>query len=151
MDEFIKDLKKFKENLKEEEKEIKRIISETMVQRIGNRMQEGLGTETWGVASKPYKKLKDSTVKKRSKNLKLSPKTTPSTSNQIETGKMHDQLASKKKGKDYETGFFGDRAKVAKIQEDNGRATLFLNKEDLEIIDDILDEQVDNLLKKTFG
>jgi len=150
MDEFIADLKKFKQNLKEKEIEIKKTVSENITKRIADRMEEGLGTETWGVSSKPYKELKKSTIESRKKNPKLSSKTSPETSNQIETGKMHSQLKSKKKGKDYETGFFGDRAKIAKTQEEKGRATLFLNDEDLDLIDKIIEEQVDEAFKKSF-
>lgn len=123
-------------------------IGDKLVDVVKNRIIDGYGVEENGGKKKKFKKLKKSTIKARERK-KLSSKTKPATSNQVETGTFVEGIYA-------EAGDDGsitlqppsDREDMAAAQELNGRPSLYLTDKEEEMFEDMVDEIIDDVLAK---
>lgn len=117
-------------------------LSEPLVHSIKQRMEDGKGqTSQTGGKSRMYKKLKPSTIKGRRKleeEGKLSDRTLPGLSNQLQSGKLIDSIEAKVTNKTLTISPTGDRAEIAEYQEDKGRPTFYLNNEEIDMVEEAL-------------
>lgn len=147
-DKFIKDL----------EKGLTEIIDKRQLHKMGTRvkdaikerMREGFSVDAQG-NMKPYKPLAQKTIDKRRKNAQLSSLTSPQTSNQIETGKMYDSIRTYSSTGEVFIGIAesNDRSEVAEYQ-DEARPTFNLSKEEQDLVQEIMEELAEKILKKIF-
>lgn len=129
------------------------LLGEKMKNKIQARSIDGMGVEN-GI-EKQYKPLKKSTINSRTiKNQKglLSPLTTPSTSNQIETGKLIEDMTVKVKDTTITIAPSKERKKVAGYQEEMGRKTFSPTKEEADWLEEeiskIVEDEIRDLASK---
>lgn len=146
------DIKDFEQNLKKRfDKNAKKIytkISYSLEESIKDRWEKGLGVNETGGKTKKLKKLNLSTIKNREyKESKgeLDSRTKPKTSNLIMSGKTIDSIEAEISDTELLIGS-KDRNEIIKANEEKGRSILFLSKEEVEIIDKIIDEEIDKIL-----
>lgn len=153
--------KEFDRFIKDFDKSIEYFNSRSWMVRIGviirdmvkERMQSGFGVKKDGGYRRKFKELAASTVAKRKRNKKLASNTTPTTSNQIETGKMYNSINYKIKSND--EIFVGlaasnERVKVAEYQEKKGRSTFYLSGPEIKRIHYEMNQLIEKTIKKVF-
>lgn len=154
---FANDIKKFGDDLKKENKDLVDKIATRMQQEVSKRVESGKGqVKSHGAEATDYLPLKDNTVKsRRAKEKKgtLSPLTTPSKSNQIDTGSFHKAIMKKiKNDKESAVGVYDSvNQKKAEYNEKLGRPTFYVSKAETKIIDDIVKDHIESFIVKAGG
>lgn len=138
-------------------------IKNRELKRMGNeykdavqfRTEQGVGVKSGKM--KDFKRLKPNTIKSRTEKGKkgqLSSKTTPPTSNQIETGEMVDNITAtiNQSKNNIVIEPPNNRANIAAYQEDMGRTIFSPTKQDADWfeqeVEKIVEEEVANLVNK---
>jgi len=122
-------------------------IGNTLVVDIKKRITDGYGVEQNGHSKQKFKPLKASTIAKRAHYKRLSSKTSPSKSNQTFSGTFVKSIrANVSKGK-IEIGPGKKRQEVAAIQEEKGRPSIYLSKEEKKKLENIISDILDEALK----
>lgn len=149
----LKDLAKGFKNIQNElnkaSDKILKKIQPKILSSVKKRWLDGNGVSETGGSSDKLKALKPSTIKSRTykKNKgKLSALTDPTKSNLIDSGKTFKQLGSKIDKENLEIGVLGDRQDVLSHTEKE-RPLMYLSDKEMEIIDSIVDDEIDNILK----
>lgn len=129
-------------------------VSKDIREEIQDRVQRGYGVEEHGKSKQKLKRLATST-KIRRKHLKikgkLSSKTSPTKSNQIETGKMLESLKESANRYGFDIEVRGNRKKVYEYQEEGGRPWLYLTKEEEKTLDKAVEKGLDDAFDDIFN
>ena len=146
-----KHLKKIEKDLEDKlgEKLLKK-IGDNVLKKIKHRWITGQGVSETGGSKKPLKKLSPISVVLREdlkEKGKLSNLTKPDKSNLISSGDTYNSLSYEVKDESVEIGI--DEANAYKItdNENRNRKMLYLSKEELEIIDKLIEDEIDKILK----
>lgn len=126
-------------------------IADFTKEAVKERITSGLGVEKNDGTEKPFKKLKDSTIRRRErlqKKGRLSSKTSPDTSNQTESGEMVREIKAIKNGLNITIKPSASREDVAQKQEEMGRPSFNLSKKEIDKIEDVIEKTVDNVISK---
>ena len=153
-------LKELEKLLDQFEKELnKTILNKSYLGKIGKDIKKVIQARTeagYGVSNgnlKRYKSLKQKTIERRSslkKRGKLSSRTSPSESNQIESGTFVEGIDYQVKGNSVEISPPKNREKMAEGQERIGRTTFDLTDKELDKIAKDIEKQIDNAIDKLF-
>lgn len=153
------DFKDLEKSFKQLTKEVNKTFDKTFFSKIGKDMVKFVKARTeagFGVKSSkltPYKTLKDSTIKRREslkKSGKLDQRTSPSQSNQIESGEFVDGIHYKASKDSVEIRPPKSRKDMAYHQDKAGRKTFEITEKEEEYINKQVQKQVDDLLDKLF-
>jgi hypothetical protein len=108
-------------------------IGKTLVKEIKIRTIDGYGVNSSGQAEN-FKRLKEDTIKARKRNKKLDSRTSPETSNQIESGGFVDSIKSQVTDNTIEIKPSDKLQGLAKGQEKMGRTIFKLEEDQIEKI-----------------
>lgn len=126
-------------------------IADTTKEAVKERITAGLGVSVNNGTEKPFKKLKDSTIRRRErlqKKGRLSSKTSPETSNQTESGEMVREIKAIKSGLNITIKPSASREDVAQKQEEMGRPSFNLSKKEIDKIEEVVEKTVDSVINK---
>lgn len=130
---------------------MKKVAKQT-AETVKKRTRRGFGVETTGGSSKRLKKLSDGYKKTRrglSKRGDLSQNTTPAKSNLTKSGEMLDAVKGEGTTRQARIYIDGSRnKKKAQDQVEQGREFMNLNRAEIKDIIDILEDEVNQDIKK---
>ena len=158
---MAKDIKDLDKDLKQLQKQLEKTFDKnvkTVYNKIGkeitssikDRWIDGQGVEKHGAKQSALKELAESTIKNRKykqKKGKLDKRTKPEKSNLIDSGKTINQLHFNSKKDELIIGV-KNREEIIGYQEENNRKILYLSSEETQVVDNIINKEIEDILKK---